>query len=300
MATGSAVAAQSNVQFSAEAVQSAPDNKSRYAQIYVGDNRVRLEYQQDKRTMVEIYDMQNQRALLLMPEQQAYMERQLPPGGIMNPMLPPKGTDPCMHMLNAQCRQLANEIMYDRPVSKWEMVVTRDGQTLRSQHWMDNERYMPLRQIWPDGTVSEMRPLGEQTLDGRVTERWELKTTRSDEQAVQSTQWYDPELKIAIREELPGGYFRELRNIRLGPQPDQLFMLPAGYRRITPQQQPAAATGSQQQAPRVQEQAPYPQQQAPYPQQQSPYPQQQAPYPQQQSPYPQQQVPYPQRQYPGR
>ena len=62
---------------------------------------------------------------------------------------------------------------------------------------------------------------------------------------MQTTQWYDRELQIAMREELPGGYFRELRNIRIGPQSDALFRVPAGYRLVEPQrQQPAGQTGT--------------------------------------------------------
>ena len=40
-------AGQSNVQFSAQVVKSTPDKKTEHAQIYVGDNQVRLEYQRD-------------------------------------------------------------------------------------------------------------------------------------------------------------------------------------------------------------------------------------------------------------
>jgi hypothetical protein len=195
-------------------VQSSPDKTTRHAQIYVGDNQVRLEYQQDGQQMVEIYDMKNQRALLLMPQQRSYMERKLPAGGIGNPMLPPEETSPCAMLPKAQCKELARETLYGRPVVKWEMVVTQDDQPLRSLHWIDAERNMPLRQTFPDGTTSEMHLVGQESLGGRATERWELTTTRSDKEAMTSTQWYDPQLKIAIREELPG-----IRGYRL-VQPD--------------------------------------------------------------------------------
>lgn len=272
------VAAQPNVQFSAQTVQSSPDKTTRHAQIYVGDNQVRLEYQQDDQQTVEIYDIKNQRALLLLPQQRSYMERKLPGGGSRNPMLPPKETSPCALLPEAQCKELGRETMYGRPVVKWELVITQDEQPLRSLHWVDAERNMPLRQQYPDGTRSEMRLLGQETLNGRATERWEITTTRSDKESTSSTQWYDPELNIAIREELPGGFFRELRDIRVGAQPPQLFAVPAGFQLTTatePQgRQPAA---SQRDAP-VQQ---IPQQPAP----------QQAPV--------QQRTPYPEAQYPA-
>ena len=294
VATAGALAASPNVQFSAQTVQSSPDKTTRHAQIYVGDSQVRLEYQQDGQQMVEIYDMKNQRALLLMPQQRSYMERKLPQGGITNPMVPPKETSPCAMLPDAECKQLARETMYGRPVVKWEMVVTQDEQPLRSLHWIDAERNMPLRQVFPDGTVSEMRLLGQESLSGRATERWEITTTRSDKEAMTSTQWYDPQLKIAIREELPGGYFRELRDVQVGAQSPQLFMVPAGYQKTTvPQKsQSAPAAAPQQGAPGQQ----VPQRAVP---QQAPA-QQRAPYPaqQQRTPNPPQQ--YPAQPYPGR
>ncbi|MCO6411849.1 MAG: hypothetical protein J5I92_03810 [Thiogranum sp.] len=245
VAAGSAFASASNVQFSAQAVQTTPDRQSRNAQIHVGDNRVRLEYEQDGQPVIEIYDMANQRALLLVPQQNSYLERKLPPGGIMNPMLPPRDTSPCDQVPNAQCTRLGSDVIYERPVSKWEMLIVRDGQPVRSLHWIDEKRHMPLRQLWEDGTVSEMRPLGQETLHGRNTERWEVSVRPETGEAMLSTQWYDPELRIAIREELPGGYFRELRNIRVAPQPGNLFEVPAGYQQMTMPSQGAPDTAPQ-------------------------------------------------------
>ena len=43
-----------------------------------------------------------------------------------------------------------------------------------------------------------------------------------------------------IREELPGGYVRELRNIKVGKQAADLFTIPAGYQR---QEIPAQTMG---------------------------------------------------------
>jgi hypothetical protein len=199
--------------------------------------------------MVEIYDMKTQRALLLMPQQSAYMQRALPPQGIRNPMLPPESSNPCTYVPNAQCKRLAEEALHGRRVTKWEMVLTQDGRPLHSLHWVDAERHMPLRQLWPDGTMMEMQPLDQQVLDGRNTERWELKTTRPDGKSTRSTQWYDPELQIAVREELPGGYFRELRDIKVAAQPEHLFAVPAGYRQVEAPQQPDSPAALQQRAP---------------------------------------------------
>ena len=46
---------------------------------------------------------------------------------------------------------------------------------------------------------------------------------------------HDPELKIAVREELSGGYFREIRNIRVEKQSATLFQVPMDYRLVEEQ-----------------------------------------------------------------
>ena len=56
----------------------------------------------------------------------------------------------------------------------------------------------------------------------------------TDAEGKQSTskQWYDPELRIITREELPGGFYRELKSIAVAPQPPALFSVPADYKRV--------------------------------------------------------------------
>ena len=79
----------------------------------------------------------------------------------------------------------------------------------------------------------ELKVVGRETLGGRATEKWEMTQTRGGGEPVHSYQWYDPKLGVAIREELPGGYVREMSDIRVGKQPDSLFEVPRGYREIT-------------------------------------------------------------------
>jgi hypothetical protein len=56
--------------------------------------------------------------------------------------------------------------------------------------------------------------------------------TRANGEQMTSTQWYDPQLKIAIREELQGGFIRELRDIKIGKQDKKLFEIPTGYKQV--------------------------------------------------------------------
>ena len=58
-------------------------------------------------------------------------------------------------------------------------------------------------------------------------------TTGPGGQTQVSYQWFDPELNTNIREEGPGGFMREMRNIKTGKQPVKLFTVPAGYEEIS-------------------------------------------------------------------
>lgn len=75
--------------------------------------------------------------------------------------------------------------------------------------------------------------VGLETLGDRPVEKWLTRVSRPDGQAIDAWQWFDPELQMAIREALPGGVVRELRNIQLGPQPDALFEVPSDYTRLS-------------------------------------------------------------------
>jgi hypothetical protein len=74
--------------------------------------------------------------------------------------------------------------------------------------------------------------ISKQETNGRQTEKWSMQITRADGQQMTSYQWYDPELKIAIREEMQGGFVRELKNIKVGKQDAKLFKVPSGYKQV--------------------------------------------------------------------
>ncbi|NNG13734.1 MAG: hypothetical protein HKM22_01080, partial [Gammaproteobacteria bacterium] len=57
-------------------------------------------------------------------------------------------------------------------------------------------------------------------------------------QREQFLQWYDPEIKIVVREEHDDGYVRELRDIKVGKHSKSLFLVPKGYERRAQPPQP--------------------------------------------------------------
>ncbi len=243
-----ALGAEPPVAFSADAVQVTPKGQTRTARMYVSHGKVRMEYSTRGRKMIQILDADRKTSVMVMPDRHAYMVMNAgQQANNLQHVSPGPRKSPCAGVPAVQCRLLGTETLFGRKTEKWEMVRQYQGKTYKTTYWIDVERRTPIRQIWPDGTVTEMKPVGRETLNGRQTEKWLVTTRPAKGQPSHSYQWYDPQLQMAIREELPGGYYRELRNIQVGPQPQSLFQVPAGYQRIrAPAPQQGYRPGTQQ------------------------------------------------------
>jgi len=68
--------------------------------------------------------------------------------------------------------------------------------------------------------------IGQEKIDDRDTEKWKVES-----QTGVVYQWVDHRLRVTIREEF-SDHIYELRNIKEGHQPDNLFQIPAGYKRM--------------------------------------------------------------------
>lgn len=226
---GFAHAVDVKLEFSAEAAQMAPQRPTMLAQMYVSKKAVRTESNVNNQQYVEIVFPEEGRRVMLMPQQRSYMEQ----SGL--PTFPAakqkKNFSPCAGVAGTTCKKLGTEKLQGRQTEKWQITDQREGRSLRSLHWIDIKRRMPLREKFADGTLSEIKILKKEKINGRNTEKWQLSVTRSNGQSMQSTQWYDTQLKMVIREEMPGGYIRELRKIKVAKQAKELFDIPAGYQR---------------------------------------------------------------------
>jgi hypothetical protein len=235
-------------QFSANMVRRGPDGQVTSGKMFVGDGRTRMEMSQQGQEVIRINDQNRHMEWILFPDQQSYLERGAPPGAEAAAAAPKQlsaEADPCAAMPGVTCRRVGVEDVNGRPAVKWEMSTTQQGETLTGAQWLDQERGLPLKSVMPNGPTMELKILGQETIDGRRVEKWETTMTVPKQQPIRTFQWYDPELKLAVREEFPGGYVSELKNIRVGPQPDDLFSVPAGYKRMSMpqegQQQPAGS-----------------------------------------------------------
>jgi hypothetical protein len=221
-------------EFSADMVQKGPQGQTTTGKMAIGDGRIRTEMTHQGQAVVRITDEERGMEWVLFPERKSYMENRFPDaGGAASAK--PSADDPCAGMPGAVCTKTGEETIEGRTAVVWEIVVNRQGKTMKGIQWIDKERgpAFMLRQELPTGEKMTRSLVGSETLAGRDTEKWKIELTRPDGQTVSTFEWYDPELEIAIKQEFPGGMVSELKNIRVGPQPDELFGVPAGYERMS-------------------------------------------------------------------
>jgi len=216
------------VQFSADTVEMMAGQEPHHGHLYIGADQVRTDFDMDGDSVIQIIDMARQEAIVINTAQKSFMRRRAP-GDSVQPA-PSGDANPCAGMQNLVCRETGTEKVNGRLARKYE--ISGAGQQGVMQFWIDVERKMPLRQLMPDGSGMELRMVAMEKLGGRLTEKWEVTEQATDGKSQTSLQWYDPELKMNIREERPGGITRELTNIKPGVQPADLFSVPAGYSEI--------------------------------------------------------------------
>jgi len=216
-------------EFSAEAVQSVPGRPSMNVKMFISKKAVRTESIMNGNTLVEIVYPKDKRRILLNQQRKIYIEQKAQ--NINTAKSKKMSSSPCSGIMNATCKKIGKEKINNRAAVKWEMTAQINGSNVKSLHWLDKKYHMPLRVQLHDGTISTMTLSGKEKINGRNTEKWEFSAIRPNGQKIESQQWYDPKLKMVIREALPGGYVRELKNIKVAKQNKKLFKVPSGYKK---------------------------------------------------------------------
>ncbi|MCW8922324.1 MAG: DUF4412 domain-containing protein [Gammaproteobacteria bacterium] len=231
LVAGYSYADSKTIEFSADAVVSASQQPVKKIRLFVSSKAVRSEITANGQTVVEIVYPDEGRAVLLNDSVKSYRERTFDRQSDNK-----DSATPCDQIANAVCEKMGVENIDGHETEKWQIVSDNQGRKLRTLHWVDVKRKLALREFFPDGSVAELKMVKKEKINGRETEKWQRTMSRPDGSNMKSYQWYDAGLKIAIKEELPGGYVRELKNIKLSKQPDALFKVPEGYKKIEMQQ----------------------------------------------------------------
>lgn len=216
-------------EFSAEAIQSMPGRPESKVKMYASKKAVRTESKLNGNTIIEIVYAKEKRRVLLNQIRKTYVEQKSQTTKVVKNKQ--KANSPCAGITNATCKKLGSEKINGRNAIKWEMTAQRNGKNIKSLYWQDKKYHMPLREQLYDGTVATMTLLGKEKVNGRNTEKWMFTAVRPNGQKMESQQWYDPKLKMVIREALPGGYVRELKNIKVAKQNKKLFKIPSDYKK---------------------------------------------------------------------
>ena len=232
LALPTAQAQQPMVEFSADTVESGMQGGEQTGKLYVGKDRIRTEIDVNGQSLIQIIDLKSQEALMINTQEKSYIRRRAGAGDMV-PAQKADAASPCAGMKNITCKKAGKEKIYGRPATKWEFSSKLDESAGSMTIWIDDQRGIPTRQVMPDGSSIEMWMLGPETIAGRETEKWELTVTGPDGKSTTSYQWYDPAIQMNIREEGANGYYRELRNVRIGNQPESLFKVPAGYEEVS-------------------------------------------------------------------
>jgi hypothetical protein len=224
-------AQQAIIEFSADTLETDSQGNARSGKLYVGDGQVRTEFDVNGKTMIQIVDIAQQQAVMINPDQRAFMRRQAGQGELAGGSRSADAS-PCAGMQNIACKALGKEQIDSRTTGKWEVVKKLRGQSATMYFWVDEERSIPIRQELPDGSSMELHMIEQESVNGRQTEKWEMISIQPDGERIISHHWYDPVIKMNIREQQPEGYSRELVNIKTEAQPAALFAVPQGYNEI--------------------------------------------------------------------
>lgn len=217
-------------EFSAEAVQVSPGRPPLVSTMYVSKNAVRTEMVQQGNRVIDIFYVKEGKRLLLYPDKKLYLEQNNLP--IPNSISNTSKKTPCEGGVDVKCKKLGKETLDKIKVEKWQIEKNINGKIFKSLHWIDSKRNLSVKDMFPDGGLSQLMMMGKEKLNGRNVERWESRYTHPSGQNRVSRQWYDPQLKMVIKEELPGGYLRELKNIKVTKQEKTLFKLPKDFKKL--------------------------------------------------------------------
>lgn len=219
--------------FTAETVQSHPQHGTVQGRMFVSEDGSRMETTVQGRQVVDITLPRQGIKRLLFPQERTYMELIGPAVEQGRSVLSPE--NPCLLAGKGQCQKVGESRAGGAPVEQWS-ISPEQGQG-PIVVWWDVRRKMPLREEFPDGRVIQVTFKGQVRHDGRPVEHWETTYHAADGKTQTSTQYYDPELGMPVREEFPDGSRNELRKIRVTAPDPSWFAVPADFQRIEPPRQ---------------------------------------------------------------
>lgn len=232
--------------FSATAIHSIPGQPETTGRVIKSGENMRLEFEQNGQRVIQILLPRQGVMYILEPQSRTYLE-------IRGPSVPATAgsgaATPCGAQSNlALCERVGSDTLSGIQVERW--VLARQPQSKPVTVLWDPTRRQALRRDFPDGSSTALRFRAMETLNGRPVERWDMQTLAPGRDTLSGGWWFDPDLRVVVREELPGGEIRRLEDIAVGPVDMSAFQVPEGWRKrdpaaIAPPQPPVAAPASE-------------------------------------------------------
>ncbi len=215
------------LQFTANAVMSTPGRADISTYVYYSSGRIRKEFFYYGEPVIQILDANKHTSLMCFTDQQiCYENKSLEEIniGIENSI-----TSPCQNNEKLVCENQGIEQLNNRQATKWKITVKNGKIENFSNIWLDTELNIPVKQTLQNGSVIELKWLGEEKLNNRVTDKWIQSIKLANGETIESFQWFDKELKISIRETFANGNSQELQHIVVQDIDDKLFSMPVGF-----------------------------------------------------------------------
>jgi hypothetical protein len=221
--------------YSATAIHAFPGQPETSGQIVKSGQNMRLEFDQNGARVVQILRPADGVMLILNPATRTYVE-------IRGPSVPAPASDgytsPCPDQgTGPQCQLIGTDTVSGIAVERWQIASQPQAKPLIIL-W-DATRRRALRQDFPDGSAMAMAFKAMEDINGRKTEHWTLRLTAPGQPDQNGDWWFDPELRVVVREDLPTGETRRLENIVVGQVDAGAFQVPQGWQK---QAAPALST----------------------------------------------------------
>ena len=109
------------------------------------------------------------------------------------------------------------------------MIMTANKSYMEMAMQKEQENKMPADKM--KGEVSR-KVIGSETIDGHPTTKYEV-TVKVEEKVMTFYQWWATDLNFPVKTAASDGrWSMEYQDIKIGGQPDSLFELPSGYKKI--------------------------------------------------------------------
>ncbi len=227
--------------YSATAVHAFPGQPETTGRIVKSGQNLRMEFTQNGKPVIEILRPAEGVMYVLDPETKSYFEVRGPAVPVPNDGY----TTPCPdNAASEACQLVGKDTVSGIDVEKWA-IATQPGSPPMIILW-DSTRRRALRQEFPDGSATAMTFKAMENINGRPTEHWTITATAPNQEPLTGDWWFDPELRLVVRENLPTGETRRLENITVGQVDASAFQVPAGWTR---REFPAAPQAQQPQQP---------------------------------------------------